>query len=66
MTPIDWRDIPIGYFSIGRINIVKNEHTTQSNLLTQCNPYQTINDVFHRTRTNNFTVCIETLKTMNI
>ena len=23
MTPIDWRDIPIGYFSIGRINIVK-------------------------------------------
>ena len=34
----------------------ENEYTTQSNLLTQCNPYQTINGVFHRTRTNNFNI----------
>ena len=27
----------------------------QSNLQIQCNPYQTTNDIFHRTRTKNFT-----------
>ena len=43
----------------------QNEYTTQSNLLTQCNPYQTFKGVFHRTRTNNFTVCMETHKTSN-
>ena len=36
----------------------ENEYTTQSNLQTQCNPYQATNGIFHRARTNNFTICI--------
>ena len=33
----------------------ENEHTTQSNLQIQCNPYQTTDGIFHRTKTKNFT-----------
>ena len=40
-----------------------NEYTIQSNLYIQCNPYQATNGIFHRTRTNNFTTCMETQKT---
>ena len=58
-----WRDIP--YSWIGRINIVKMTHTTQSNLQIQCNLYQTTTGIFHRTRTKDFTVCMETQKTPN-
>ena len=29
----------------------ENDYTTQSNLQIQCNPYQTTNGIFHRTRT---------------
>ena len=36
----------------------ENEYTTQSNLQIQCNPYQATNSIFHRTRTNNFTICM--------
>ena len=45
----------------------ENEYTiyTQSNLQIQCNPYQATNDIFHRARTNNFTICIEIQKTSN-
>ena len=48
----------------------KNQHfekdyTTQSNLQIQCNPYQTTNGIFHRTKTKNFTICVETQKTLN-
>ena len=57
-----WRDIPCSW--IGRINIVKMT-TTQSNLQIQCNPYQITNGIFHRTRTKNFTICMETQKTLN-
>ena len=42
----------------------ENEYTTQSNLKIQCNPYQAANSIFHRTRTNNFTICMETKKTL--
>ena len=38
----------------------ENDYTTQSNLQIQCNPYQTTNGIFHRTRTKNFTTCMET------
>ena len=31
----------------------------QSNLQIQCNPYQATSSIFHRTRTNNFTICME-------
>ena len=43
----------------------ENEYTTQSNLLIQCNPYQTTNSIFQRIRTNNFTICMEIQKTLN-
>ena len=57
-----WRDIPCSW--IGRINIVKMT-TTQSNLQIQCNPYQTTTGIFHRTRTKNFTICMETQRSPN-
>ena len=37
----------------------ENEDTTQSNLQIQCNPYQATNGIFHRARTNNFTICMK-------
>ena len=40
----------------------ENEYTTQSNLQTQCNPYQATNCILHRARTNYFTSCIEIQK----
>ena len=42
----------------------ENEYTTQSNPQIQCNPYKATNGIFHRTRTNNFTICIETQKNL--
>ena len=36
-----------------------------NNLQIQCNPYQATNNIFHRTRTNNFTICMEIQKTSN-
>ena len=38
----------------------ENDYTIQSNLQIQCNPYQITNGIFHRTRTRNFTICMET------
>ena len=43
----------------------QNGYTTQSNLQIQCNPYQATKGIFHRTRTNNFTICMEIRKTSN-
>ena len=43
----------------------ENDYTTQSNLQIQCNPYQTTNGIFHRTRTKNFTICMGMQKTPN-
>ena len=43
----------------------EDDYTTQSNLQIQCNPYPTTNGIFHRTRTKNFTICMETQKTLN-
>ena len=40
----------------------ENEYTMQSNLQIQCNPYEATNGNFHRTRTNNFTICMEIQK----
>ena len=42
----------------------ENEDTTQSNLQIQCNPQQATNDIFHRARTNNFTICMEKQKNL--
>ena len=38
----------------------ENEYTTQSSLHIQCEPYQNTNGIFHRTRTKNFKICMET------
>ena len=43
----------------------ENEYITQSNLQIQCNVYQATNGIFHRTRTNSFSVCMEIQKTWN-
>ena len=43
----------------------ENDYTTQSNIQIQCNLCQTTNGIFHRTRTNNSTVCMKTQKTPN-
>ena len=43
----------------------ENGYTTQSNLQIQCNAYQTTNDILHRISTKNFTICMETVKTLN-
>ena len=43
----------------------ENEYTLQSTLQIQGNPYQTTNSIFHRTRINNFTICMEIEKTSN-
>ena len=58
-----WRDITCSW--AGRINIVKNDYTTKCNLQIQCYHYQITKGIFHRTRTKNFTICMETQKTPN-
>ena len=49
---LDWRN-----------QYCQNDYTMQSNLQIQCNPFQTTNGIFHRTRTKNCTICMETQKT---
>ena len=44
----------------------ENDYTTKHNLQIQCDPYQITNDIFHRTITKNFTIHMETQKTLNI
>ena len=43
----------------------ENEYTTQRNVYIQCNPYQAINGIFQRTKTNNSTICMEIKKPLN-
>ena len=43
----------------------ENDYSTKCNLQIQCGPYQIISVIFHRTRTKNFTVHIETQMTPN-
>ena len=46
---------------LGRKNqYCENDYTTKCNLQSQCNPYQITNGIFHRTRTKNFTIHMET------
>ena len=49
-------------FMVWKNQYSENEYTTQSYLETQCNPYQAINGIFHRARTNNFTISMEIQK----
>ena len=51
---------------LGRKNqYCENVYTTKYNLQIRSNPYQITNDIFHRTRTKNFTNHMETQKILN-
>ena len=43
----------------------ENDYTIKCNLQIQCDPYPITNGIFHRTRTINFTIHMETQKTLN-
>ena len=53
-----WRNIPCS--RIRRITIVKM--TLLPKAICRCNPYQATNGIFHRTRTSNFIIYMETQK----
>ena len=57
-----WRNIPFSW--IGKINIMKIDILPKA-IYRQCSPYQATNGIFHRTKTNNFTSCMEIQKTSN-
>ena len=42
----------------------ENQYIIQSNLQIQRNPYHATNGIFHRTRTNNFTICMKIQKNL--
>ena len=49
---------------LGRKNqYCENDYTIKCNIQIQCDPYQITTGIFHRTRTNNFTIHMETQKT---
>ena len=51
---------------LGRRNqYCENDYITKCNLQIQCDPYQITNVIFHRTRTKNLTIHVETQKTLN-
>ena len=51
------------YTFLGRKNqYCENDYTTKCNLQIQCDPYQITNGIFHRTRTKNLKIRIETQK----
>ena len=56
-----WRNISCS--RIRRITIVKM--TLLYKAIYRCNPYQATNGIFQRTKTNNFTICMEIQKTSN-
>ena len=51
---------------LGRKNkYCETDYFTKCNIQIKCNPYQMTNDIFHRSRTKNFTIHMETQKTSN-
>ena len=51
---------------LGRKNqYCENDYTTKYSLQIQCHPYQITNDIFHRTRTKNCLIYMQTQKTLN-
>ena len=55
-----WKDIPWSW--IGS-QYYQNDYTTSGNIQIQCNPYQITKDIFHRTQTKYFKVCLEAQNT---
>ena len=43
----------------------ENEYTTKHSLEIQCDPYQTTNDIFHKTRTKKVTIRMKKQKILN-
>ena len=52
-----WRDIPCSW--------VGSQYCENDCLHIQCDSYQITNGIFHRARTKNFTIHVETQKTLN-
>ena len=50
-----WRNIPCSW--------IRNQYS-EHEYTTQCNPYQATNGIFHRARTNYFTICMEIQKNL--
>ena len=51
---------------LGRNNqYCENDNTTKCNLRIHCDPCQITNGIFHRTRTENLKICMETQKTLS-
>ena len=51
---------------LGRKNqYFENDCTTKCNLQSQCDPCQITNGIFHRLRTKNVTISVETQMTLN-
>ena len=49
---------------LGRKNqYCENDHTIKHNLQIQCDPYQITNGIFHKTKTKNFKIHMQTQKT---
>ena len=49
----------------GKNQYCENDYTTKCSIQIQCNPYQITNGIFHRTRTKDFTIHMETQKTLS-
>ena len=58
-----WKDILCSVFR--RIYIIKNIHTSQSQLQIQCNPYQDPKGISHINRTDDPKICMEPQKILN-
>ena len=60
-----WRDTEYPDGVLIQNQYCENDCTTKCNLQIQCNPYQITVGIFHRIRTKNFTIHMETQKTQN-